>query len=105
MSDEIKKQSSANTENFLEVDPLEIKNIDVKENINSTPYVSKMSKKARDYLKSIFEFEIRSIERTLNWDCSDWLPKWRFGSYENDFSRSIPQATEAVMIGQSQTII
>lgn len=58
---------------FLGVDLFS--NIKVK-NVHSRPYQStKMSQKERAYLKSIFEYEIRSIERVLGWDCNDWLTK------------------------------
>jgi len=42
-------------------------------NKHSTPYVSTMSKREKDYLISIFEYEIKALERVLGWDCSDWL--------------------------------
>lgn len=42
-------------------------------NSNSVPYESSMSEAERNYLKSIFESEIKGIERELHWDCSDWL--------------------------------
>lgn len=42
---------------------------------NSRSYLSEMSEKERAYLSCIFEYEIRSIERALGWDCSDWLEK------------------------------
>jgi len=38
-------------------------------------YQSKMSEKERQYLCSIFEDEIHSLEQKLGWDCSDWLAK------------------------------
>ena len=42
-------------------------------NVHSRPYVSHMSKDERDYLKSIFDPEIKELEQELQWDCSDWL--------------------------------
>lgn len=36
-------------------------------------YVSPLSAEDRSYLAVIFEPEIRSLERLLGWDCSDWL--------------------------------
>ena len=47
-------------------------NIDNK-NVHSRPYVSHMSREERDFLKSIFEAEIKELEEELQWDCSDWL--------------------------------
>lgn len=41
--------------------------------VHSRPYKSKMTDKEKKYLQSIFEHEIRDIERVLGWDCSDWL--------------------------------
>ena len=40
---------------------------------NSRPYPSPMSDRARSYLRTVFEPEIRSLEALLGWDCSDWL--------------------------------
>jgi hypothetical protein len=42
-------------------------------NIQSFPYTLSMSKTERDYLRSVFEYEIRALERVLGWDCSNWL--------------------------------
>lgn len=42
-------------------------------NIHSRLYVSHMSKKERDFLKFIFEPEIKELEVELQWDCCDWL--------------------------------
>jgi hypothetical protein len=36
-------------------------------------YDEPMTDEARNYLRDIFEYEIRSLERMLGWDCSDWL--------------------------------
>lgn len=36
-------------------------------------YVEPMSSQDRGYLGSLYEFEIRQLERLLGWDCSDWL--------------------------------
>ena len=37
------------------------------------PYPGPMSVRERDYLRHMFEYEIRSLERILGWDCSRWL--------------------------------
>jgi hypothetical protein len=37
------------------------------------PYPGPMSARERDYLRGVFEFEIRNLERILGWDCSAWL--------------------------------
>jgi sulfotransferase family protein len=42
-------------------------------NVHSRPYVSRMSKEERDFLKSIFEPEIKELEEELQWNCSDWI--------------------------------
>lgn len=42
-------------------------------NVHSTPYISQMSDEEKEYLKFIYEYEIRGLERVLNWDCSNWL--------------------------------
>jgi hypothetical protein len=55
---------------FLQVTPFQkIENKDV----HSHPYALPMSDKERDYLRSIYEYEVRGLERVLGWDCSDWL--------------------------------
>ena len=55
---------------FLGVEALAKMNF---ENKHSTPYDSKMTKREKDYLIDIFEYEIKALERVLGWDCSDWL--------------------------------
>ncbi len=42
-------------------------------NVHSTPYISSMTKREKEYLKSIFEYDIKGLERMLGWDCSEWL--------------------------------
>ncbi|MFT5239381.1 MAG: hypothetical protein ACI9X0_000341 [Kiritimatiellia bacterium] len=55
---------------FLGADQLQ--SIEAK-NVHSRSYKSKMNEKERAYLRSVFEDEIRDLERVLDWDCSDWL--------------------------------
>lgn len=45
----------------------------VAKNVHSLPYISNMSETERDYLRSIFETEIKELETELNWNCSNWL--------------------------------
>jgi hypothetical protein len=55
---------------FLGVDPFET----VKpQEVHSRPYSSKMGDQEKEYLRFIFEHEIRGIERLLGWDCTKWL--------------------------------
>jgi sulfotransferase family protein len=55
---------------FLNIDPLnEVEPV----NAHSRPYKSPMKPKDRQYLRSVFELEIRGLERVLGWDCSSWL--------------------------------
>jgi hypothetical protein len=56
--------------NFLGIQSREIA---VPVSKHCTPYNVLMSNKERSYLKHIFEFEIRQLERMLNWDCSSWM--------------------------------
>jgi hypothetical protein len=42
-------------------------------NLHSLPYVSGMSEKERDYLRSVFATEIKNLEVELNWNCGNWL--------------------------------
>jgi hypothetical protein len=37
------------------------------------PYAAPMSLREWEYLRDVFEFEIRALERTLKWDCAEWL--------------------------------
>lgn len=55
---------------FLGVTPLPLMNA---VNVQGFPHTSSMRDVERDYLRSAFEYEIRSIERVLGWDCSNWL--------------------------------
>lgn len=55
---------------FLHLRPLE--NV-VRKNVHSLPYASQMESRERDYLRDLFEPEIKGIERALGWDCSSWL--------------------------------
>ncbi len=41
--------------------------------IHSTPYSSPLKQSDRVFLRDIFEYEIRQLERLLEWDCSGWL--------------------------------
>lgn len=42
-------------------------------NVHSRPYLSRMSDKEKEYLRFLFEHEIRGIDRVLSWDCGNWL--------------------------------
>jgi len=55
---------------FLGVAPL--KSV-VPREVHVRPYSSKMSDREVDCLRSLFEHEIRGIERALGWDCPHWL--------------------------------
>jgi hypothetical protein len=61
---------------FLGIAPLETIR---EQTVFSTPYVSSMSPREWRHLAELFEADIRSLEMTLNWDCSDWLREPRFG--------------------------
>ncbi|HVN35608.1 MAG TPA: sulfotransferase domain-containing protein [Casimicrobiaceae bacterium] len=37
------------------------------------PYSTRMSLREWEHLRGLFEFEIRALERTLDWDCAEWL--------------------------------
>jgi hypothetical protein len=55
---------------FLQVDPF--RDLEVKD-VHSRAYASATTDKERDYLRHVFEYEIRGIERVLGWDCGHWL--------------------------------
>ncbi len=55
---------------FLEVEPLKTIR---EQNVHVGSYEVQMSNKEREYLKYVFEYEIRGLERELQWDCNDWL--------------------------------
>jgi hypothetical protein len=37
------------------------------------PYAGRMTRREWEYLRDVFEFEIRALERTLDWDLAEWL--------------------------------
>lgn len=41
--------------------------------VHTLEYKEPMSDEDFDYLKNIFFYEIKQLERTLGWDCSSWL--------------------------------
>ena len=41
--------------------------------VTINPPVGKISAEDRDYLREIYRYDIRNLERLLGWDCSDWL--------------------------------
>lgn len=55
---------------FLGVAPFD--RVEVK-TVHSRRYPAPMASRERDYLRGIFENEIKMLERLLDWDCSSWL--------------------------------
>lgn len=55
---------------FLEINDFKLVNV---RDVHSRPYSSKISDKEKEYLRFIYEYEIKGIERELGWDCSKWL--------------------------------
>lgn len=55
---------------FLQVSKME--NI-VPKKVHVRAYEQPMSQREREYLRSVFEEEIKELERALNLDCSEWL--------------------------------
>lgn len=55
---------------FLGIQPFS--NVDV-QSVNAQAYSASLRARERQYLEHVFEFEIRELERLLEWDCSDWL--------------------------------
>lgn len=41
--------------------------------VHARSYATAMSRAERDFLASLYEWEIRQLERLLMWNCSDWL--------------------------------
>jgi Sulfotransferase domain len=41
--------------------------------VHSRPYEAQLTESERNYLKDLYQFEIRELERLLGWDCSQWL--------------------------------
>lgn len=55
---------------FLGVSPVD----DVAERmVHTNAYEAPISAAEKKYLRSVYEFEIRGLERLLGWDCQDWL--------------------------------
>jgi hypothetical protein len=55
---------------FLRINP---PNSIVPQEVHANLYACSMRRRERDYLRRVFECEIRNLERLLGWDCSDWL--------------------------------
>lgn len=55
---------------FLEVD--KFTTIEPRKS-NIIPYKSTISEQEKNYLKFIFEYEIKNLARILKWDCNNWL--------------------------------
>jgi len=55
---------------FLDVD--DFKNVNVKE-MHSQLYSSRINDQEKKHLRFLFEYEIKSLERMLGWNCSNWL--------------------------------
>lgn len=50
------------------------------EPVHATPYARPMCHEEHEYLLHVFEYEIRQLERVLDWDCSMWR-KRRFSGW------------------------
>lgn len=57
---------------FLQIEPGYFKSLQPKE-VHSRPYLSGIGDREKEYLQSIFHYEILELERVLGWDCSSWL--------------------------------
>jgi len=55
---------------FLNIDKYKIQNPKTE---HTRTYARKMDKKEKEYLKNIYEDEIRRLEKLLGWNCDDWL--------------------------------
>lgn len=72
-SDDLKNQPYHSLQEiceFLQID--KFKDI-TPQNSHKRSYPVPIGRKEKDYLLYTFEHEIRALERTLGWDCSDWL--------------------------------
>lgn len=56
--------------NFLNVPML--KNV-TRQEVHATPYTTPMPEADREYLKTVFKFEIKDLEEMLGWDCGAWV--------------------------------
>ena len=56
-------------------DFLNIEKIKIEQNIidGAVKYSRKMSLEEKNFLMNTYEYDIKAVERLLNWDCSDWL--------------------------------
>ena len=55
---------------FLGVAPLGTPPAEV---VRDYAYVSTIDDRSRDYLRQLYEYDVRQLERMLGWDCGDWL--------------------------------
>lgn len=44
-----------------------------KKDVHSIPCLATMTDNEKEYLRYVFEYEIRNLERILGWDCNNWL--------------------------------
>ncbi len=72
-SDDLKKNLTKTLSTIYEFLGVRDVRMELKDDIHALRYADKISLRERQYLKSVFEFEIRNLERVLHWDCSDWL--------------------------------
>jgi len=42
-------------------------------NVHSRPYVTSLERNEKEFLRCVYEHEIKELERLLGWDCSAWL--------------------------------
>jgi hypothetical protein len=42
-------------------------------NVHSSRYISTITAREKDYLKNVYQYEIKALERMLGWDCREWL--------------------------------
>lgn len=56
-------------------DFLNIEKIKIEQNIidGAVKYSRKISLEEKNFLMNVYEYDIKAVERLLNWDCSDWL--------------------------------
>lgn len=55
---------------FLQIDDFPLSGPQI---VHARDYITKLSQTEKEFLRQIFEFEIKQLERILGWDCSNWL--------------------------------
>jgi hypothetical protein len=72
-SDDLQRNPADTLRQVHEFIGVECQHPEQMEKVHVGSYIAPMDDSDRAYLRTIYEYEIRSLERALGWDCSGWL--------------------------------